>query len=130
MNILMEMFNNEQLKEICDTNSEIINLSDNDIESIINTLKSIGCSYDNIKNIILNNPFVLSRYDKDIVRLINKLNVMGVNNISNVFDTYPYILNKDSYEIDDFINIKLEEGLNMDEIVDIIDSFPYMIDEV
>ena len=130
MDILMEIFNEEEINEITSANEEVINLDNKDIENIINILKDNGCSSDIIRNIILSNPFVLSRYDKDVIRLINKLKNIGVNNINLVFDSYPNILNKDSYEINDFINIKLEEGLQLDEIADIIDSYPYMIDEV
>ena len=47
-----------------------------------------------------------------------------------LFDSNPWLLNKDLFEIEEFIEKKQEEGLLLEEIVDLMDSNPYVIDEI
>ncbi len=126
----MRFLNVDDIYNVIDTNNDIKSLSDNDILLNINKLKNVGCNDNEIRNIIITNPFYLSRFDSDIDRLINKLYSIGLKSLNYVFDSYPFILNKDSYEIDDFIINKLEEGLSMEDVCDLLDSSPYVIDEV
>ena len=130
MDILLEMFNEEEINDILWENKNISNLSNDDIKKNINILKTYGCNDKIIRNIILSNPYYLSRLPEDINGLIIKLKALRINNFSSLFDSYPTLLNKDSYEIDEFITSKIMDGLNVNVITDILNSFPYMIDEV
>lgn len=129
---MLELYNigiNElELQTMIETNSEITDLSDEEIKQLIHILKQINCSDKMIKNIIICNPFYLSRIDIDIMKLIHKLTSIGVTHLNILFDTNPDLLNRDDFEIDDFIN-KNKEKYSMEELVDRLESNPYIIGE-
>ena len=129
---MLELYNigiNElELKTMIETNSEIINLSDEEIKQLIHILKQINCSEKMIKNIIISNPFYLSRVDEDIMKLIHKLSSIGVINLNMLFDTNPDLLSKDAFEIDEFIN-KNKDKYSLEELIDQLESNPYIIGE-
>ena len=54
----------------------------------------------------------------------------GLTNLNLLFEANPFFLNKDLFEIEDFIKLKEQDGLSIEEIVDLIDSNPYAIDEI
>lgn len=68
------------------------------------------------------NPLYLNRSKTDILKLIDKLKDLGITHLETTFDTNPWLLNKDVFEIDEFIEGQIKLGLTMDEIVDMIDS--------
>ena len=116
-----------KIKEILEINPDLTQLSDEDILQNINILKQIECTESVIKNIIISNPFYLTRNHNDILNLIKKLICIGVKNLNLFFDSNPYFLNKDDFEIDDFI----EEQYNKytkEEIIDMLESNPYIIE--
>ena len=47
-----------------------------------------------------------------------------------LIDSNPFLLNNDSYEIDEFILKKKNDGLTISDISDLIDSNPYIINEI
>ena len=96
----------------------------------IKILKYIDCLDRHIQNILICNPFYLYRSIDDVVKLIKKLLEIGMTNINLLFDSNPFLLNKDAYEIDDYINKKINNGKTLEDIVDEIDSNPYIIDEI
>lgn len=116
------------LKDIIETNPEITKLSDDEIKNQIDILKQINCNNETIKNIIVTNPFYLTRLDDDILKLINKLTSLGLNNLNLLFNSNPYILNKDVFEINCFIK-EQQTKYTLEEIIDMIDDNPYIIDE-
>ena len=115
-------FDEEKIKYIIEINNDIQSTSKLEIESLINILKNIECTDNQIVNIIYANPYYLSRSISDVNKLILKLESLGITNLNITFDSNPWILNKDSFEIDDYIKRKQEEGLEIDEIKDLIDS--------
>ena len=121
--------NEIDLKDIIETNPEVTELSDDEIKNQIEILKQINCNNDTIKNIIVTNPFYLTRLDDDILKLINKLTSLGINNLNLLFNSNPHLLNKDAFEIDDFIK-EQQTKYTFEEIVDMIDDNPYIIDEL
>lgn len=129
---MLELYNigiNElELKTMIETNPEIIELSDEEIQQLIHILKQINCSNKMIKNIIISNPFYLSRIDEDIMKLIRKLTSIGVTNINFLFDMNPDLLSKDAFEIDEFIN-KNKDKYSLEELIDQLESNPYIIGE-
>ena len=115
-------FNENEIKDIITTNNEVVDLSDEEIKVLINILVKVGCKDYHIKNIINANPYYLSRSTTDVNNLINKLLSLGINHLETTFDSNPWLLNKDAYEIDEYIIDEQSKGLSLDEIVDKIDS--------
>lgn len=129
---MVELYNlnlNEvDIKNIIETNPDIKDVSKGEILKRIYILKQINCNDKIIKNIIISNPFYLNKSEEDIIKLIHKLTSIGLKNLDLLFDSNPDLLNKDAFEIDDFIMKKRKE-YSLAEIVDMIDSNPYIIDE-
>jgi len=121
MDILIRYgFTIDEIKIMMDTNSLIGDLDDNNIKSIIEYLESVNCSKEEIKNILICNPFCITNNITDINNLINKLNNIGIIELNKLFRTNPYILNISDKELDKLYNIKVSEGLQKEEIIDYI----------
>ncbi len=119
MDILIRYgFTIEEIKIMMDTNTEIEKIPDNNIKELIIILQNIGCQNNHLKNILICNPFYLSKDIKDIINLINSLEKIGFNNLYSLFDTNPYLLNLSSEEIKKIYNNKLKEGKTKDEVID------------
>lgn len=131
MGILFELgISDTDIKNMLELCPEIKDMSDDDVKKKIDILSFIGCNIRHIKNILISNPNYLDRIDNDILNLINYLKEIGVSNIYLLFDSNPYLLNKDKFEIEEYINSKIELGLSMDDVVDEFESNPYIIDEI
>ena len=111
----------EDFKNVLDANPFIEKLDDLEIENNINFLKEVDCSYEQMKNIIIFNPWLFNRSYDELTKLKNKLISIGITNLNITFDTQPLLLNKEIFEIDDFINEQIKKGLEINEIADIID---------
>ena len=61
-------------------------------------------------------------------KLINKLLSLGFTNLNLLFDANPFFLNLDSFEIDEFIKEKQKDDMLLVDIIDLIDSNPYIFD--
>lgn len=119
----------EDLKIMLEINPEIATLDYEDISYNLDILKAIGCTDSIIKNIIVSNPLYLSRDKEDIITLIAKLKSLKCSTLKLLFDANPFLLNKDGYEIDEYIKNKLSENKTLEEIVDELETNPYIIDE-
>lgn len=131
MEILFE-FGFEE-KEILDMINQCIDLkllSKEEVLSKIAILKRQGCKDRHIKNILVSNPYYLCRSDSDIIKLINYLKDIKFDCIYLLLDSNPYILNRNVYEIEEYINNKVKEGNVLEDIVDYLDSNPYIFDEL
>lgn len=121
MDILIRYgFTIEEIKIMMDTNSLIENINDNNIKSIISILEKVNCNLDDIKNILICNPFCITNNINDINNLIDKLKDIGIIELNKLFRTNPYILNISDKELDKLYNEKKEVGLNKEEIIDYI----------
>lgn len=106
---------------------DIKELTNEEIEEKIILLEKLECTEKQIRNIIISNPMYLDRLNEDIIALVNKLISLGMTSLNIVFDSYPYLLNKDVFEIKEYIDKK--EG-NLEDIIDELESNPYLIDEI
>jgi len=120
----------QEIKYILEICPEILELNGEKIINNIEILKIINCNERHIRNIILSNPFYLGCSKDDIIDLINKLLEIGITNINLLFDSNPFLLNKNSYEIDDYIKEEIKKGKNINDIVDELECNPYIIDEI
>ena len=109
---------------------DVDEIDQNDFKSNIKLLKALGCDNSSIKNIIIGNPFFLHRSNRDFAKLISYIQQLGFTHINLLFDSYPFFLNKDDFEIRDFIEKRLNIGEELEDIIDEIDSNPMIIDEV
>ena len=101
-----------------------------DFNKIIDLFVNINCSPSMIRNIVVGNPYIMQRSYEDIINLINYMTSIGLNNLNLMFDSYPNFLNKDKFEIEDYVNMKLNEGILLEDIVDELDNNPLIIDEI
>ena len=101
-----------------------------DFNKIIDLFVNINCSPSMIRNIVVGNPYIMQRSYEDIINLINYMTSIGLNNLNLMFDSYPNFLNKDKFEIEDYVNMKLNEGILLEDIVDELDNEPMIIDEI
>lgn len=113
--------------EICPTIKE---LSIEEIKEKLDILDYLECNNRIKKNIIESNPNYLDRINIDILKLIKKLRNFGFSDINLLLDANPYILNLDDFEIENYINKKIKEGENLEDIVSNLSSNPYLFNEI
>ena len=64
----------------------------------------INCDENQVINIISSNPMYLDRTNDGVLRLISKLKSYGFSMLNILFDSNPYILNLEVFEIENYIN--------------------------
>ena len=127
VDILLELDITNDLKQMIEINPDIKESSNNDIKEKIDILKILGLNNKQIKHVIITNPLYFNRSTEDIKSLITRLNELGMNDFNIIFDTNPYLLNNDAFEIDDYIEENKKLGKTIDEIIDEFESNFYMI---
>lgn len=122
--------NDLDIREMISINKDILNLDNEEIRNIISILKYINCSDSEIRNILVTNPNYLSRCYGDVIDLINKFKSLNIDDLNELFNSNPHLLNKDVFEIEDYINNEISNGKKLDDIIDELVSNPFIIDEV
>lgn len=122
--------NDLDIREMISINKDILNLDNEEIRNIISILKYINCSDSEIRNILVTNPNYLSRCYSDVIELINKFKSLNIDHLNELFNSNPHLLNKDVFEIEDYINSEISNGKKLDDIIDELVSNPFIIDEV
>jgi len=122
--------NDSELKELININKEIISLTEYEIKELLDILVYINCNEKQIKNIILCNPFYLSRIKEDVEDLINKLKEYSFNELNLLFESNPLLLNKNDFEIEDYIKNRLKEDISLEKVIEEIENNPFIIDEI
>lgn len=117
-------------KTMLEINPELKELSNNEILEKKIILRKIGCNDDQLLNIISSNPIFLSRTNGEIIKLIDYLRKLGFNHTNILFDANPYILNLEPFEIDNYINDRINNGELFEDIIDDLDSNPYLFSEM
>lgn len=129
IDLLYELgFNEQEIKYLIDINNNLINYNKDDSLEIINILKNNNCTFSQIKNIIYFNSNLLDRNRDDILSLINALKIIKLTNLNLLFDSNPLLLNKDDYEIEEFVTNNMKNGMDISDIADLIDSNPFIMD--
>ena len=96
-----------EMQELCPNINE---LSDDEIMNKVNILKQINCNDMQIKN--------------------SKMKETGFTTLNILFDGNPYILNLDDFEIENYIENRAKEGEKVEDIVDDLESNPYLFQEI
>ena len=130
MDRILELgIDDNELKGMLELCPSIMNMSNLDIDKMIGMLRYVGCNDNYVRNIIICNPYCLERMSEDIIKLIRYLRKIGLNNLDILFDMNPFLLNKDDFEIEEYVNKRLLDGLLLEDIINEIESNPYIIDE-
>lgn len=129
-----ELFNlgisEKTMDNMLDINPYLKQISKNEILHKIQLLKSINCSDREIFNVISSNPIYLNQTNDKLVTLFNYLLSLGFSTLDVLFDANPYILNLDIFEIEKYINTRLNSDELLEDIIDDLDSNPYLFNEI
>ena len=118
MNYLYNLdLNENEILDIAEANGEVQDLSEEEMIKYIYVLIDIGCTQKQIHTIITSNPAYFSRDVEDVGTFLRKLKSYDVD-VSLAVEANPWLLNKDSFELDDFINEKRSLGIADDKILD------------
>lgn len=118
MNYLYNLdLNENEILDIAESNGEVQDLSEEEMIKYIYVLIDIGCTQKQIHTIITSNPAYFSRDVEDVGSFLRKLKSYDID-VSLAVEANPWLLNKDSFELDDFINGKRNLGISDDEILD------------
>ncbi len=118
------------IDEMLNQNPNIKDITYEELYQKIDILKNIGCSEEQVLNIIGSNPMYLDRSNNDVIKLLAYLDKMGFNVLSILIDSNPYILNLDVFEIDEYVKSRLSNGELLEDIVDDLDTNTYLFNEI
>ena len=132
ISILKELeMENQDIKNILSMDIDFDSFDINDVKGNIELLKLFGFSLKEIRNIVIANPMFLNNMTKDTLDLLNYLKEeLNITYLNLLFDSNPFLLLKEKFEIKEFVSKKEKEGLIKEDIKDLIESNPYVIDEV
>ena len=118
------------IRNMIELNSNIKKMTNKEIKEKIEILKQVNCSDTQILNIISSNALYLDKTNTEIISLIKYLINLGFDSINLLFDSNPYILNLEPFEIDNYINKRKINGEKLEDIIDDLDSNPYLFIEM
>ena len=118
------------IKNMLELVPTISEMSEKEIKEKELILKKINCDENQIINIISSNPTYLDKTNDIVLRLISKLKSYGFSMLNILFDSNPYILNLEVFEIENYINNRLDSGEELEDIIDDLDSNPVLFNEI
>lgn len=118
------------LKSMMELYPNLNELSKEEIIEKEQLLEKIGCSRQQILNIISSNVMYLDRTTDEIIELITFFKKLGFNTLNILFDSNPYILNMEIFEIENYINKRIKNHELLEDIIDDLDSNPYLFTEM
>lgn len=120
MEHLISYLNEDEFLELLKINPDIKNVDEEDIVALISILKSIDLQAEQIRKVIIANPFYLTRTPNDIERLFEIFKSLDVTYLDSILLNCSWLLDKDSFEIEDYIENKINSGLEMEETIEIL----------
>lgn len=131
MNILYDLeIKDDEIINMVSQCPVISELTEEEIMVKVEILKQIGCNDKHIRNILSSNPYYLDRLDTDVINLIKCLIKYKFECIYLLLDSNPYILNKDAFEIENYISDRIKQGESLEDVVDDLDSNPFLFEEM
>ena len=131
---MIELYNigisEETIKNMLEVNPEIKDMSEKEIKEKVLILEKFGCFNDQIINIISSNPTFLSRTKGEILNLVKTLVDYKFKTLNILLDSNPYILNLEPFEINNYIDKRVNQGELLDDIIDDLDSNPILFNEM
>ena len=119
----------EEIKEFIIQYENMLDIVPLNLQNKLNYLKKLDFENSEIKSIILTNPLYLNKPDDELFNLIDTLKKYGVEDIKNIININPYILNLDGIDIDLFFKKRINNELGNDELVDLLEQNPFEISE-
>ena len=120
----------EEIECLLKDNHDISDLSDMAIEEMICILRECNCSNEEIKYIIISIPQYLLLLSDNVRELINLFRKYNFVYISELIVGSPYILNLYSYEVEEYINLRLNNNENLEDIIEDITLNPNVLIEI
>ena len=120
----------ETVKNMLELNPNMKEITNAEVEEKIEILKQINCSDTQILNIISSNSLYLDKTNTEVINLIKYLIDLGFDTLNILFDSNPYILNLEIFEIENHINNRKNNGETLEDIIDDLDSNPYIFMEI
>ena len=131
---MIELYNigisDNNIKNMLEIVPEIKDMTVNEILEKKIILEKAKCNDYQITNIISSNPQYLNRTNSEVINLIQKLINLGFKPVNILLDSNPYILSLEPFEIDNYINNRLSKGELLEDIIDDLDSNPYLFNEM
>ena len=131
---MIELYNigisESTIKNMLEIEPDLKELSEKEINEKIVILQELNCSNNQIVCIIGSNPHYLNRTKGEIIKLIDTLSSYGFRTLNILFDSNPYILNLEPFEINNYIENRKNNGEDLESIVDDLDSNPYLFSEM
>ena len=118
------------LKMMLELNPEIKDLDESEIKEKTIILSNLNCSDSQIRNIVVSNSLFLTRSNNDIMKLIKKLLELSFKDLNILFDSNPFILNLEPFEIDEYINSRLKNNELLENIIDDLETNTYLFNEI
>ncbi len=120
----------QTIKAMVELNPEVADIADEEIKCIEDMLAKVGCSNRQILNIISSNSMFLTRTKDELIKLLDYLTRQGFKTLNILFDSNPYILNLEPFEIKEYIENRVKNGEALDDVVDDMDSNPYLFCDI
>ena len=117
------------IRTMLEFNPELKDITDQEVIEKRQILEKIGCNTSEIRNIISSNSLFLTRTNGEIINLISRLMELGFDTLNILFDSNPYILNMEPFEVNNYINSRLDNDESLEDIIDDLDSNPYLFNE-
>lgn len=131
---MIELYNigisENTIKTMLEVEPAIKELSKKEIKEKIIFLEEINCSKNQITSIISSNPNYLNRTNEEIIKLIETLLRYGFKTLNILIDSNPYILSLEPFEITNYIDNRKNNGESLDNIIEDLDSNPYLFNEM
>ena len=102
---------------ILSNNPNFKSLTMNQVNEKIYLLKNVLCNDAQIENIIKLNPDYLNKSTSEVVSLFNVLFDLGFENINEMIDLNPMILNLKADELQKHVEYRMYNGETRDEVV-------------
>ena len=129
-----ELFNlgisDTTIKCMIELNPNIKEMSSEQIKEKEIILEKLNCSSNQIRNIISSNALYLDRTNDEVIKLINTLIKYNFKTLNILFDSNPFILNLEPFEIENYIQNRINNGEILEDIIDDLDSNPYLFNEL
>ena len=120
----------DTLKTMIEIVPDLMDISNEEVREKIVLLDGLDCSKKQQSIIIGSNPNYLLRTNEEVINLVNCLKKHGFTLLNILFESNPYILNLDPFEIDNYINDRINNGEDVASIIDDLDSNPYLFNEM
>ena len=117
------------LAQMLEVSPDLKDLTSEEAEIRIQLLRDIGCSDRKISGIVSSSCSYLLKSISDINELFDTLSGYGFTNLNSLFFANPLILDLDSFEIEEYINGRIESGEIEEDIVNELQDKPYLFRE-